>query len=112
VQAELKPGTSLMGSRAGAPRLGAATEFRDPVNASKWSCGEVSRDGEFVCGGAAAKDAHVVRVWEAHGAQLAIVLEGPAVGLRSVAWHADPSRCARAIVSLTILTCALAQGAS
>jgi hypothetical protein len=76
------------------PILGAVLDFRDPINNSKWSCAEQSRDGEYVCAGAIVKDQHVIRVWESHGASLAVVLEGPPVGLRSVYWHPDPSRCA------------------
>ena len=65
------------------------------MSKSAWSCAEQSRDGEYVCGGAAVRDQHIIRIWEARSATLALVLEGPPVGLQSVAWHPDPSRCGR-----------------
>ena len=88
-----KPGSSLLASSGGAPVLGATTEFRDPMHSGKWTCAQQSRDGEYVVGATSHKDQHVIRVWEARGAALAVVLEGSTVGLHTVSWLPDPSRC-------------------
>jgi hypothetical protein len=63
------------------------------VSSNKWSCAEQSRDGEYICGCAVTKDEHVIRIWEAGSGALAVVLEGPSVGLHSVSWLPSPSRC-------------------
>jgi hypothetical protein len=74
------------------PLFGQSLEFRDPVSSNKWNCADQSRDGEYMCGCAAMKDQHVIRIWEAGSGALAVVLEGPPVGLHSVSWLPSPSR--------------------
>lgn len=79
----------------GAPLLeGGVSEFRDAVDTFRWLKGAVTRDGAFLAAPAVASERHIVHVWDAATAQLAVVLEGPQVGVRACHWHPDPARCA------------------
>lgn len=107
MQEQLKGGgPSILGCASGGPAalLTCGTDYREPINNSRWTCAALSRDGEYICAGASGKEQHVIRVWEAAGASLAVVLEGPPVGLRSVTWLPDPSRCAH-LQPCSILSC-------
>lgn len=70
------------------------TECKDHVDAFKWCCADVSRDGEYVCAGAVAADKHIIYIWQASGGHVASVLEGPDGGLEWCGWQPDPGRCA------------------
>lgn len=69
------------------------TECKDHVDAFKWTCADVSRDGEYICAAAVAADKHIIYVWQAAGGHIASVLEGPEGGLDWCGWHPDPGRC-------------------
>ena len=96
MQDALAGGSSLLASlNSELPALlGPVSELRDPVNNSKYSSAALSRDGEYLLAAAASKTHHVLRVWDSRSSAVAVVLEGPAVGLQSAVWHPDPARCA------------------
>lgn len=75
------------------------TECKDHVDAFKWCCADVSRDGEYICAGAVAPDKHIIYVWQAAGGHVASVLEGPDGGLQWCGWQPDPGRCAPVAIS-------------
>jgi WD40 repeat protein len=69
-------------------------ECKDHAGTFKWGSACLSRDGEFICGGAIVKDRHIVHLWQARGSHIAAVLEGPQTSVISCKWHPDASRCA------------------
>jgi hypothetical protein len=79
------------------------SECKDHVHSLKWQCAQLSRDGEYICGGALVRDRHIIHLWESSGAHMASVLEGPQVALVSVAWHPDPSRCGPPIALVLVV---------
>jgi hypothetical protein len=70
------------------------TEVKDHVDAFKWTTADLTRDGEYMCAGADAKDKHIIYIWQAQGGIPVRVLEGPPIGLQACSWLPDPSRCA------------------
>lgn len=72
---------------------GKIEECRDHAGPFKWCSASLSRDGEFICGGAVVKGRHILHLWQARGSHIAAVLEGPQTGVVACGWHPDSSRC-------------------
>ncbi|CAM9694588.1 unnamed protein product [Ascophyllum nodosum] len=61
-------------------------DFQDVVNRTRWQCCRFTGDSEYVAGGSKAEAACSIYIWGI-GGHLVTRLEGPQVGLRSLARH-------------------------